>query len=110
MTSVRRAELADVDAVRRIGLAGLGREDGFWVMWTLYVLPGHQRKGAGKALLDVAVAALPDGTPELLLDVLVTNDKAIDFYRSQGFGEPERKPARDLGDELTWMSLDLDRT
>lgn len=160
MMSVRRAELADVDAVRRIGLqtwpvaydglvsqefitdglaqwwspeavergirdgitlvavdgdeligmVGLGREADFWVMWKLYVLPGHQRKGAGKALLDAAVTALPEGTRELLLDVLVTNAKAIAFYRSQGFGDPDRTPDRDLGDELMWMSLDLDRT
>jgi ribosomal protein S18 acetylase RimI-like enzyme len=78
-------------------------------MWKLYVLPGHQGKGVGKALLDAAVAALPDGTPELLLDVLVTNEKAIGFYRSQGFGAAHRTPDRDLGDELMWMSLDLDR-
>jgi ribosomal protein S18 acetylase RimI-like enzyme len=160
MTAVRRAELADVDAVRRIGLetwpvaykglvsdefitdglaqwwspeavergirngitfvavdgkeligmVGLGREADFWVMWKLYVLPGHQGKGVGKALLDAAVADLPDGTPELLLDVLVTNEKAVGFYRSQGFTEPRRTPDRDLGDELMWMSLDLDRT
>jgi ribosomal protein S18 acetylase RimI-like enzyme len=74
------------------------------------VLPDHQGKGVGKALLDAAVAALPEGTPELLLDVLATNDKAIGFYRSQGFAEPRRTPDRDLGDELVWMSLDLDRT
>jgi ribosomal protein S18 acetylase RimI-like enzyme len=92
-----------------IGMAGLGREGDFWVLWKLYVLPGHQGKGVGKALLDAAVAALPEGTPELLLDVLVANEKAIGFYRSQGFGEPRRSPERELGDELIWMSLDLHR-
>ena len=93
-----------------VGMTGLGREDDFWVMWKLYVLPNHQGKGIGKALLDAAVAALPEGTPELLLDVLVTNEKAIGFYRSQGFREPSRVPDRELGEELMWMSLDLDRT
>jgi ribosomal protein S18 acetylase RimI-like enzyme len=93
-----------------IGMTGLGRQDDFWVMWKLYVLPGHQGKGVGKALLDAAVAALPDGTTELLLDVLVANEKAIGFYRSQGFREPRRVPDRDLGDELIWMGLDLDHT
>ncbi|MFI5692660.1 GNAT family N-acetyltransferase [Kribbella sp. NPDC051586] len=99
---------ADGDAL--LGMAGLGQEDDSWVMWKLYVLPGHQGKGIGKALLDAAIAALPDGTPELLLDVLVANEQAIGFYRAQGFTEAKRTPRRDLGDELMWMAIDLDRT
>jgi ribosomal protein S18 acetylase RimI-like enzyme len=93
-----------------VGMVGLGREEDFWVMWKLYVLPDHQGKGVGKALLDAAIAALPDGTPELLLDVLVANEQAIGFYRSQGFTEAKRTPDRDLGVELMWMVIDLDRT
>ncbi|WP_405058022.1 GNAT family N-acetyltransferase [Kribbella sp. NBC_01505] len=90
-----------------IGMAGLGQEADFWVLWKLYVLPDHQGKGAGKALLDAAVDALPPGTPELLLDVHVDNAQAIGFYRSYGFGEPVATPDRDLGDELCWMGLGL---
>jgi hypothetical protein len=33
--------------------------------------------------------------------------KAIVFYRANGFGDAVRIPDRDLGDELMWMSLDL---
>jgi ribosomal protein S18 acetylase RimI-like enzyme len=90
-----------------VGIIGLGREGDFWVMWKLYVLPNHQRKGVGKALLDAAIEALPEGTTELLLDVLVGNEKAIGFYRANGFGEARKTPDRDLGVELMWMSLDL---
>ncbi|MFG1813025.1 GNAT family N-acetyltransferase [Kribbella sp. NPDC049174] len=90
-----------------VGMVGLGREDDFWVMWKLYVLPDHQGKGVGKALLDAAIKALPEGTTELLLDVLVTNEKAIGFYRANGFGDAVRTPDRDLGVELMWMRLDL---
>jgi ribosomal protein S18 acetylase RimI-like enzyme len=93
-----------------IGMVGLGREGDFWVMWKLYVLPNHQTKGVGKALLDAAIKALPGGTTELLLDVLVTNEKAIGFYRAQGFGDAAKTPALNLGDELMWMSLDLQTT
>jgi ribosomal protein S18 acetylase RimI-like enzyme len=93
-----------------VGMVGLGREADSWVMWKLYVLPDQQRNGVGKALLDAAIAALPEGTPELLLDVLVANEQAIGFYRSQGFTEPTRTPSRDLGDDLMWMAIDLDRT
>ncbi|GAB3926267.1 GNAT family N-acetyltransferase [Kribbella albertanoniae] len=90
-----------------VGMVGLGQEEGFWVMWKLYVLPDQQGRGVGKALLDAAVDALPTGTPELLLDVMVDNAKAIGFYEAYGFGEPLRTPTRDLGDELKWMRLGL---
>jgi ribosomal protein S18 acetylase RimI-like enzyme len=92
------------------GMVGLGREDGKWVMWKLYVLPEHQGKGIGKALLDAAIAALPEGTTELLLDVLVTNEKAIGFYRAHGFTEARATPDRELGVDLMWMVIDLHRT
>ncbi|MER7250099.1 GNAT family N-acetyltransferase [Kribbella sp. NPDC000426] len=98
------------DGVELLGMVGLGREEDSWVMWKLYVLPDQQRKGVGKALLDAAIAALPDGTPELFLDVLVANEQAIGFYRSQGFTEAKRTPNRDLGVDLMWMVIDLDRT
>lgn len=90
-----------------IGMAGLGQEEGFWILWKLYVLPDHQGKGVGKALLDAAVDALPAGTAELLLDVLVGNKQAIGFYEAYGFGPAPQTPARDLGDELVWMRLGL---
>ncbi|MFI5734769.1 GNAT family N-acetyltransferase [Kribbella sp. NPDC051587] len=90
-----------------IGMAGLGQNDGFWVLWKLYVLPDQQGKGAGKALLDAAVKELPAGTPELLLDVMVDNKKAIGFYEAYGFGAPITTPDRELGDELMWMRLGL---
>ncbi|RZU01573.1 ribosomal protein S18 acetylase RimI-like enzyme [Kribbella rubisoli] len=102
--------LVATDSDALLGMVGLGREEDFWVMWKLYVLPDQQGKGIGKALLDAAIAALPDGTPELLLDVLVANEQAIGFYRSQGFTEAKRTPNRDLGVDLMWMVIDLDRT
>lgn len=95
------------DGGQLVGMVGVGREDDFYVMWKLYVLPDHQGKGVGKALLDAVIESLPDGTTELLLDVLVANEKAIGFYRANGFSEAERTPDRDLGAETMWMSLDL---
>jgi ribosomal protein S18 acetylase RimI-like enzyme len=99
--------LVALDGEQVVGMVGLGREADFWVMWKLYVLPEYQGKGVGKALLDRAIAALPAGTTELLLDVLITNEPAIGFYRKSGFGAAERTPGRDLGDKVMWMSLDL---
>ncbi len=91
-------------------MVGLGREEDFWVMWKLYVLPEYQGKGIGKALLDGAIAALPAGTPRFLLDVLVANEQAIGFHRRYGFVEAPNPPERDLGVDLMWMSLDLQGT
>jgi ribosomal protein S18 acetylase RimI-like enzyme len=99
--------LVAAEGEQLVGIVGLGREGDFWVMWKLYVLPDHQREGVGKALLDAAVEALPEGTTELLLDVLVGNEQAIGFYRANGFGEAPKTPERDLGVELMWMRLDL---
>ncbi|HZO69716.1 MAG TPA: GNAT family N-acetyltransferase [Kribbellaceae bacterium] len=96
------AEAPDV-----IGVAGLGQEDGLWVMWKLYVLPEQQGRGVGRALLDRAIEALPEGTERLLLDVLVANEPAIRFYRAHGFERTDDAPSRDLGRELMWMSRDL---
>lgn len=90
-----------------VGMVGLGQEAGFWVMWKLYVLPGYQGQGVGKALLDGAIGALPVGTDQLLLDVLVGNEQAIRFYRRNGFGAARSTPDRDLGDELIWMARAL---
>jgi ribosomal protein S18 acetylase RimI-like enzyme len=92
-----------------IGMVGLGQDDGLWVMWKLYVLPDQQGRGIGRALLDGAIEALPDGTERLLLDVLVTNEPAIRFYRANGFERTDDGPGRDLGSELMWMSRDLRR-
>ncbi len=102
--------LVAADGDNLVGMVGLGREGDSWVMWKLYVLPEHQGKGIGKALLDAAIAALPEGTTELLLDVLVTNEKAIGFYRAHGFTEARATPDRDLGVDLMWMVIDLHRT
>jgi GNAT superfamily N-acetyltransferase len=54
----------------------------------LYLLPSSQGKGAGKALLqEVASRARAAGQQSLTLNVNQFNQKAIDFYRSQGFVE-----------------------
>ncbi len=54
----------------------------------LYLLPSSHGKGNGKALLqEVAKRAQAAGQQSLTLNVNKDNQKAIDFYRSQGFVE-----------------------
>lgn len=103
----RGITLVALDDEQIVGMVGVGREDDFWVMWKLYVLPEYQGKGVGKALLEAAISALPADATQLLLDVLITNEPAIRFYRKHGFVEARDLPQRDLGVELMWMSLDL---
>lgn len=52
----------------------------------IYVDPAHQRGGAGRALLDVAVATLRErGAGEIRLWVLDRNAPARRFYQRYGF-------------------------
>jgi ribosomal protein S18 acetylase RimI-like enzyme len=54
----------------------------------LYLLPSSHGKGTGKALLqEVASRARAAGQQILTLNVNKDNQKAIDFYTSQGFVE-----------------------
>ncbi len=54
----------------------------------LYLLPSSHGKGTGKALLqEVASRARAVGQQILTLNVNKDNQKAIDFYTSQGFVE-----------------------
>jgi ribosomal protein S18 acetylase RimI-like enzyme len=54
----------------------------------LYLLPSSHGKGTGKALLqEVASRARAAGQQSLTLNVNKDNQKAIDFYTSQGFVE-----------------------
>ncbi|MGH3372649.1 MAG: GNAT family N-acetyltransferase, partial [Nocardioidaceae bacterium] len=99
--------LVAVEGPDLVGMVGLGQEDGFWVMWKLYVLHEQQGRGVGQDLLNAAIEALPERTDRLLLDVLKVNEAAIRFYRRNGFGPADRTPSRDLGPDLIWMSLDL---
>lgn len=113
-----RAHVAGIDldeAGRRMwvaedaggGLAGYAELRGAWLD-DLYVLPGHQGKGIGGALLDVAKAERPDG---FCLWVFESNAPARAFYerrglvtleRTDGSGNEERSP--DL--RLAWPGAD----
>ncbi len=99
----------DDDTGRIVGMTGLGQENGDWVMWKLYILPEFHGGGIGRRLVEQAIAALPAGTERLLLDVLVANEPAIGFYHRLGFTETDNGTGRDLGPELIWMTLDLDK-
>lgn len=75
-----------------VGVIGVGREDarklrhkGF--IRGMYVAPGHRAKGAGKQLLEqaVAFAATMEGLRKITLAVTAGNAAALALYESAGF-------------------------
>ena len=60
------------------------------MIYRLYVHPQHQRKGIGRRLLEASVSACPE-VKKLQLEVEEQNQKALAFYRKNGFTETGRK-------------------
>ena len=65
-------------------IVGLGHARGDRI-GALYLLPSHQRRGAGRALLRGLLAALnKQGVFEARFNVVAANKNAIAFYRAHG--------------------------
>lgn len=63
-----------------------GSETGDLELKRIYLLSRYHGTGIGKALMDAAIdCAGSSGAIRLLLGVYVGNDRAIAFYRKQGF-------------------------
>ena len=99
--------LIALDDEKVVGMVGLGQEEGFWVMWKLYVHPDHHGHGIGSRLL-VEVESRVEGD-ELWLEVVDGNDRAVAFYRDRGFEEVERTPDDGPDPDDVWMRKRLTR-
>ena len=86
-----------------IGTATLGTFNGDAVLWKLYVLPEHQGRGIGRALLDTAISELAPGE-DLILEFVGGNDSARDFYLASGF-VIETTESNDDGSTTVWCRL-----
>lgn len=53
----------------------------------MWVLPGHRGRGAGRMLLEAAIAARPEDVHKIELEVYPDNEAAIALYRKLGFEE-----------------------
>ncbi len=61
---------------------------------TICVAPGQRRHGAGRLLMEGAIAAMAnDGVRRLCLEVAEDNGPALALYRSFGFSAAGRRPA-----------------
>ncbi len=78
----------------------LRRADGYGELARIYVLPGHQRQGVGRAFLAAGAAAMERaGVPICYVSVEVDNGAAIAFYLRHGFRR-NRAHATFLGDQI----------
>jgi len=86
------AEFLVADDGKRIGGMAFAAADAMGtsvMVHQLYVQPALQGRGIGGMLLDEIVESFPDATL-FRLEVEEANDRAIGFYRSQGFEQTGR--------------------
>ncbi len=90
-----------VSAKGVIGFAQfLRRTDGEGELARIYVLPGHQRRGVGRAFLSAGTEAmLAAGLSQCYVSVEADNASAIAFYQRVGFRH-HREHASFLGDQI----------
>jgi ribosomal protein S18 acetylase RimI-like enzyme len=69
-----------------VGMVGTIPDEGGLYIRALGVLPKHQRRGYGRAILAAIVAeGLAEGYTRLSLDVATDNENALGLYQSCGF-------------------------
>lgn len=103
-----RVTVAELDG-EVVGIAAVGMHEKHLILWKLYVLPEHQGKAIGSALLEaVKERAMADSHPDIRLSYLAGSTGAGEFYRSRGFVETGRESSGDGIPESVWMELALD--
>jgi GNAT superfamily N-acetyltransferase len=102
-----RVSVAEVDGTV-VGIAVVGPHENHLVLWKLYVLPEHQGKAIGSALMESVVAAATGVHAQIRLSYLDGNTVAEAFYRGKGFVEIGRESGGDGIPDSVWMQLELD--
>jgi ribosomal protein S18 acetylase RimI-like enzyme len=102
-----RVTVAEVDGTV-VGIAVVGPHENHLVLWKLYVLPEHQGRAIGSALVESVVASATGLYPEIRISYLTGNTLAEAFYRGKGFVEISRESGGDGIPESVWMQLELD--
>jgi ribosomal protein S18 acetylase RimI-like enzyme len=102
-----RVTVAELDG-EVVGIAAVGPHEKHLVLWKLYVLPEHQGKAIGSALMDSVVARAVGEYSEIRLSYLDGNTSAEAFYRNKGFIEIGRECGGEGLPENVWMQLNLD--
>ena len=102
-----RVTVAEVDGTV-VGIAVVGPHEDHLVLWKLYVLPEHQGKAIGSALVASVVASATGVYQEIRISYLDGNTMAEAFCRGRGFAEIGRESGGDGIPDSIWMQLELD--
>ena len=89
---------ADYGPYRGNALANTGE------VYALYLLSSHYRRGIGTALMEAALARMPQYSRHAVW-VLEGNERAIAFYRSCGFAFDGARQTLTLGTEVTDLRM-----
>jgi ribosomal protein S18 acetylase RimI-like enzyme len=103
--SIRKGRtLVAVEGDDVVGVATFGPQDDAFVLWKLYVLPGHHGRGIGSRLLGAVIErALESEHPRITLSYLEGNQQAARFYDRHGFVETHRETPGSGLPESVWM-------
>lgn len=85
-----------------VAMASHGLHEGRFVVWKLYVRPGHQGQGVGGRLLSAMYDRARRDHDTVYLSFSDGNASAYDFARAHGFVEDHREEQGILP-ELIWM-------
>ena len=102
-----RVTVAELDG-EVVGMASVGPHEKHLMLWKLYVLPEHQGKAIGSALLKAVVERATGEYPHIRLSYLEGNTSAEGFYSRKGFVEVGRESSGDGIPESVSMELALD--
>ena len=109
-TSIRTGRtLVAVEDGEVVGVATFGVKDDAFVLWKLYVLPGHHGHGIGSRLMNAVVErALDLGQHRIVLSHIEGNRQAARFYAVHGFTETHRESGGSGLPVSVWMERALD--
>ncbi|WP_455383349.1 N-acetyltransferase family protein [Salinispira pacifica] len=107
--------LAQDEREQVVGFVTAGRDmsagSGFsGEVYTLYVLPSHQKQGAGRKLLRAAASALVDAGHRSLIIWVLKGNRAAGFYRRMGGVKVAEKATQLSGDtygEIAFGWIDI---
>ena len=91
-----------------IGVATFGTQNDNFVLWKLYVLPGHHGHGIGSRLMGAVVdRALAGGHERIVLSRIEGNALAERFYAKHGFTETHRESGGSGLPVSIWMEREI---
>ena len=108
--SIRKGRtLVAVDGGEVVGVATFGTQNGDFVLWKLYVLPGHHGHGIGSRLMEAVIERAHDGGHRrIILSHIEGNQQAAGFYARHGFVETHRESGGSGLPASVWMQRDLE--